>query len=284
LIRIKLLFDFVAQTICQVRGTIDHSLRYEAKMAKAKISIAVHGPTIRAVDPWAPSAGKMRQLLSDEERARLAVLATIVRFNKGEEIYGEGQRANSVFNIITGVVKAYKIAADGSEHITAFLFPDDLFGLSEEGRHINSTKAITPVTAYRLPVSALRSRLSKEAGLEFHVICKLIHELRQTQRHAFLLARRNALSKVTMFLQLLEQLQAARGGRTTEIYLPMNRSDIGEYVGMSLEAVSRAFRGLTTRGIIKSRDRRHLKIMDRSTFDKIAGDTNTSSAARSTTR
>jgi CRP/FNR family transcriptional regulator len=49
-----------------------------------------------------------------------------------------------------------------------------------------------------------------------------------------------------MFLQLLEQIQAARGERSTEIYLPMNRSDIGEYVGMSLEAVSRAFRSLTT--------------------------------------
>jgi len=54
----------------------------------------------------------------------------------------------------------------------------------------------------------------------------------------------------------------------------MNRSDIGEYIGMSLEAVSRAFGSLTTRGIIKSRDRRHLKIIDRSTFEKILGDTN----------
>jgi CRP/FNR family transcriptional regulator len=75
-----------------------------------------------------------------------------------------------------------------------------------------------------------------------------------------------------MFLQLLENLQAGRGERTTEIYLPMNRSDIGEYLGMSLEAVSRAFRVLTTRGVIKNRDRRHLKIADRSTFDKIAAD------------
>src|SRR5450432_4887179 len=78
--------------------------------------------------------------------------------------------------------------------------------------------------------------------------------------------------------------KVARGERTTEIYLPMKRSDIAEYLGMSLEAVSRAFRGLTTRGIIKSRDRQHLKIMDRSTFDKIAGDMNISSAARSTTQ
>src|SRR5476649_1591070 len=124
-------------------------------MARAKIPTNTHGPAIRGVDPWAPSAGKMRQLLSDEERARLAVLASIVRFNKGEEIFGEGQRASAVFNIITGVLKAYKTATAGSEHITAFLFPDDLFGLSEEGRYINSTKAITPVTAYRLPVSSL---------------------------------------------------------------------------------------------------------------------------------
>ena len=246
-------------------------------MARARVSIGGHGPAVRAVDPWASSTGKMGQLLSDDERARLAVIASIVRFKKGAEIYREGHRANTVFNIISGVVKAYKTTPDGSEHITAFLFPDDLFGLSEEGSYTNSTKAITLVTAYQLPVSALRSRLLKDASLEFHVICKLCQELRQAQRHAFLLVRRRALSKVAMFLQLLEQLQAARGEHTTEIYLPMSRSDIGEYIGMSLEAVSRAFASLTTRGIIKSRDRRHLKIIDRSTFEKIAGDTNTPS-------
>ena len=239
-------------------------------MARAKIPTNTNGPAIRGVDPWAPSGGKMRQLLSAEERARLTVLSSIVRLNKGEKIYREGQHTDAVFNIIAGVVKAYKTAPDGSEHITAFLFPDDMFGLSEEGKYTNSTKALTPLALYRFPVPALRSQLAKDADLEFHVICKLMHELRETQRHAFLLARRGTLSKVAMFLQLLENLQAAKGERTAEIYFPMKRSDVGEYLGMSLEAVSRAFRVLTTRGIIKSRDRRHLTIVDRSTFDKIA--------------
>ena len=139
--------------------------------------------------------------------------------------------------------KAYRTAPYCSKHVTAFLFADDMFGLSEEGRYTNSTEALTPLAVYRFPVSVLRSRLAKDADLEFHLICKLIHELRETQRHAFLLARRRALSRVAMFLQLLENLQVARGERTAEIYLPMNRSDIGEYLGMSLEAVSRAFRG-----------------------------------------
>jgi CRP-like cAMP-binding protein len=240
-------------------------------MAKAR-SAGRRGPAVRAIDPWISSTGKMRQLLSDEERARLAVIASIVRFKKGAEIYREGHRADAIFNIISGVVKAYRKGRGHSEHITAFLFPDDLLGLSEEGRYTNSAGAITPVTAFQIPVSALRSRMSKDASLEFHVICKLCQELRQAQRHAFLLARRQALPKVVMFLQLFEQLQAARGESTTEIYLPMSRSDIGEYVGMSLEAVSRAFHSLAARGIIKSRDRRHLKIIDRTAFENVADD------------
>ncbi len=251
---------------------------------KAAVSNDGHGPAIRAVDPWGSPREKARQLLNEEERARLAGLATIVQFRKGEEIYREGQRADAAFNIITGVVKAYKTAADNSKHITAFLFSSDVFGLSEGGWCANSIKAITPVTAYRLPVRALRSQFLNDPGLEFHVICKLIHDLRQTQHHAFILTRRHALSKISMFLQLLEYLQAVRGEQTTIIYLPMKRSDIAEYLGMSVEAVSRAFGDLTTRGIVKSRDRQHLEIVDRSTFDKMVGDTSISPAAGSTTQ
>jgi len=214
----------------------------------------------------------MHQLLTDDERARLATMASIVRFKKNEIIYHEGDRADAVFNIISGVVSAYKEAPDGSQHIVAFLLPDDLFGLSVEARYTNSTKAITAVTAYRLPVAALRSHLSKDAELEFHVICKLCQELREAQRHAFLLSQRRAITKLAMFLQMIEQLQIARGQQTAEIHLPMDRSDIGEYLGMTLAAVSRAFRSLAARGIIKVRNRRHVKIIDRGAFEKISGD------------
>jgi CRP/FNR family transcriptional regulator len=187
-------------------------------------------------------------------------MASIVRFKKGEVIYRENDHADAVFNIIIGAVAAYK-TADGSEHIVAFLLPDDLFGLAAEGLYANSTKAITAVSAYRLPVTVLRGRLTKDAELEFHVICKLCQELRQTQRHAFLLSQRSAVTKVAMFLQMIEQLQIARGEQTAEIALPMDRSDIAKYTGLTLAAVSRAFRNLTTRAIIKVRDRRHVSIL-----------------------
>jgi CRP/FNR family transcriptional regulator len=221
-----------------------------------------------------PSAGKMHQLLSDEERARLAVIASVVRFKKGDEIYREGDRAGAVFNIISGVVKAYQQVPNGAEHIVAFLFPEDLFGLAQEGKYANSIKSLTPLTAYRIPITALRSRLLVDAALEFHVIAKLCHELRQVQRHAFLVANKRTLSKLAMFLQMIEQLQAAKGEATNEIYLPMDRSDMAEYLGISLPALSRGFRALTTRGILQSRNRRHMKVIDRGAFDMLAGNAN----------
>ena len=182
LIRIKRWNDFLAQS-----ASVGFH-RNEEKMAKGTVSKGSQGPAIRAVEPWGSSAGRMHQLLTDDERARLAVVASIVRFKKGAVIYREGERVDAIFNIIGGVFTPYRTAPDGSEYIGAFLFAEDLFGLSEEGRYINSMRAITPVTAYRNPVSALRSRFSKDAQLEFRVICKLCQELRLAQRHAFLLS------------------------------------------------------------------------------------------------
>jgi CRP-like cAMP-binding protein len=230
------------------------------------------GPAIWTVDPWTPAARGMRQLLTTNERSRLAAIASIVQFRKGTVIYREGDHVDAIFNVIRGVVTTYKKSANGSEHIAAFLLSDDLFGLSEEGKYTNSAKAITPVAAYRLPVTALRSCLYKNAELEFHIICKLCQEVRQTQRHAFLLSQRRAVSRLAIFLQLIEQLQISRGEQTDEIYLPMDRSNIGEYVGMTLPAVSRAFRSLTTRGIIKVLNGRHVRIADRNGFEKMVGD------------
>jgi CRP/FNR family transcriptional regulator len=112
------------------------------------------GPGIRAVHPWAPGKAVRRarhQLLSDDVRARLAKVAQTVRFKKGKQIYDQGGYANAAFNIVSGVVIAYSALGEG-EHVTTFLYPGDLFGLSEEG-----TRAATPVVAYKMPLPAVLS-------------------------------------------------------------------------------------------------------------------------------
>ncbi len=187
-------------------------------------------------------------------------------------LYQEGDRANAVFNLTNGVVKSFK-KLDGAEHIAAFLFPGDLVGLAEEGTYTNSAEAASAVTGYRIPVAALETMMRQDPALEFHVIVKLCHELREAQRHAFLLSKRGALAKIALFLQMLEAHQKAAGEPTDEVYIPMSRSDIAAYVSMSLEAVSRSFRTLAGRGAIAFRDRRHAKILSHSQLEGLPAQT-----------
>ncbi|MDA9440356.1 hypothetical protein XH98_14755 [Bradyrhizobium sp. CCBAU 51745] len=227
------------------------------------------GPAIHSVHPWDPGnpeKGIRHQLLSEDESAKLAKIAQIVRFAKGQEIYAKDTPAQAAFNIIDGVV----VASD-AEHVISFLYSGDLFGLSEEGRYANTTKAATPVTAYKMPMAAVRRILASNADIDVNLIIKLCEELRQAQRHAVLLAQKKAATKLAMFLGLQEHLQAARGEPTSEIHLEMDRSSIAAYLGITLEALSRAFRSLTSKKLISFRGRQHITVLDRDAFNQMQG-------------
>src|SRR6516165_9782755 len=107
----------------------------------------IAGPAIHAIDPWVPGGPERpvrHQLLNDRERAQLAKIATVVRFEKGQQIYGEGDLADAAFNIISGVVATFRSLED-TEHAVSFLYPGDLFGLSEEGCYACTARAVTAV-------------------------------------------------------------------------------------------------------------------------------------------
>ena len=232
----------------------------------------IAGPEIYAVQPWVagnPEKGARHQLLSNDERARLSKIASIVRFKKGEEIYRDGDEADAAFNIISGVVATHR-AVGGGDCVTSFLYPGDLFGLSEEGRYVNAAKGATPVVAYKMPLLAVRRMLDSNAGLDVDVIIKLCEELREAQRHALLLAQKKATTRLAMFLDLQGHVQISTGESASEIYLPMDRSNIADYLGLTPAALSRAFRTMAMDRIIGFRDRRHVKILDRDAFNRLA--------------
>jgi CRP-like cAMP-binding protein len=217
---------------------------WNARVAQTGISGQMYsGANIKTPDLWT-DAGPEHLLLTPKERDLVAVISTVVRFKKREMIYREGDNANAVYSIATGVVKSYRKLSADTHHIVGFLFANDLMGLAENGKCVNSAEAVTRVTAYRIPISALQTRLLEYAHLDFVVIAKLCHDLREAQRHAFLLSRRYAAQKISLFLQMLDAQQTFQGGGgMDEVYLPMSRVDIAAYLGITAEewqAVSRA--------------------------------------------
>jgi CRP-like cAMP-binding protein len=220
------------------------------------------GPSFEVPAIW--SAGEdPRTLLDKDDRAMLAIIATVSRYKKGELICQEGVRSDYTFNIIAGVVKSYRSQPNRKQQVLSFLFPHDLFGLAEQGRYVNSAAAVTQVMLYKVPTAALEARMRRNPSLDFQVICRLCHDLREAQQHAILLSKHHAVAKLGLFLQMLEAHQNAEGHSSQEIRVPMARTDIGAYVNISPEAVTRSLRELVRRGLISVRERRYVKIIDR---------------------
>jgi CRP-like cAMP-binding protein len=150
----------------------------------------------------------------------------------------------------------------------AFLFQDDIFGLAESGLYVNTTQAVTPVTLYRIEVPTLTAMFRRDSDLQFQFLCKVTDVLRSSFRKQILVGRRDAAGRVAMFLRMLEHEMCDKG-EESDIDIPMSRSDIANYLGLSLEAVSRACRALEQKGIVDFIGRHSARIVNRQRFDKL---------------
>ena len=229
----------------------------------------IDGPTLVAIPQW--STELPTSSLSAEDRANLAQISTIVHFRRGDLIHGE-DRANAIFIIINGAAKSFKIFENRHMHVTGFLFNDDFVGMAERGMFIESASAITEVSAYRIPVIALERIILSNPSFSFQIMTKISHRMRDLQRHSYLLNKKSARAKVAFFLKMMVIQQAIREGCAHDVYLPMARTDIAAYIGISPEAVSRALRELAMMGAIAFRDRHHAVITNSVVLDQVAAD------------
>jgi CRP/FNR family transcriptional regulator len=196
-------------------------------------------------------------------------VAVTVHFPKGARLYEEGESAEYIYNLVQGEVKTLSILASSRYRVVAFHRAGDLVGLAENGAYTNTAQAITPVIANRLPVRSLARLLRSDPDLLYHFLCKLCHELRGAQFHTMMLGRHDAIGRIAMFLRERGLNNAAvRPSPSTRV--PMTRSDIAAYLGLSLEAVSRSFRHLQRLGIIKLRDRHRVDITDHARLEVLA--------------
>jgi CRP-like cAMP-binding protein len=226
-----------------------------------------HELSIQAVPFGAGTIQRSRGILTAAQRRQLIALATRVRLAPGITIYREGDPLSDIFVVGEGVVKSFRELSSGRRRIVAFLFPRDVFGLAEHGRYVNTTSTIVASTFYRIPHETLMAALHRDADLQFQFLCKVTEKLREAQRQTIVLGRRDAIGRVAMFLKMLE----GRVGRTHDalIPVPMRRTDIAEYLGLTPEAVSRATHTLAARQIVVFTGDHWARVRDRAIFESL---------------
>jgi CRP-like cAMP-binding protein len=160
-------------------------------------------------------------------------------FGRNAEIYGEGEAAEFVYQVVSGAVRTYKVLADGRRQIASFYLPGDMFGLEIGDTHAFSAEAISSskiALTKRNRVADLAARDSEVSHQLFNAVGS---ELRRVQDHILLLIK-TAQERVAGFL--LEMAKRSAGEK--EIDLPMSRQDIADYLGLTIETVSRTITSL----------------------------------------
>ncbi|MGC9269255.1 Crp/Fnr family transcriptional regulator [Acidiphilium sp.] len=226
------------------------------------------GPSIYAI-PLSGSSTMPRQLLTVDERRKLALIASIRRFSPGEFLFHEGEPATVIFNIIAGVAKSVSSLEDGRQAVVAFFFSHDLVGMFEASRYAQSTQAVTALTAYCLPIDALERMLRHDPNLQLHFLCKVSHELRAAQHQAIALGRYGALQKIGLFLDFLDRHPDMHTDDDDRITIPMDRADIADHVGLTIESVSRMLQQLHRTGVIQLDGRHRFRIINRCALNRL---------------
>lgn len=202
-------------------------------------------------------------LLDERLRRRLAEIGTLRRLPAGTPLQEEGEKAVSILNLVEGIVATYRLSDEGERRILSFHFPGDLIGLLEKGRYVNSARALTPIVAYVFPTAAFLRFLGEHPGVEEAFLAKAHQDLREAEQHALMLARREAHERLLLLLDLLrKRLPVKEGeGGAVVLDLPLRRADIADYLGLSVEAVSRAFGRLEEEGYLRLLTPRRVELL-----------------------
>jgi CRP/FNR family transcriptional regulator len=182
---------------------------------------------------------------------QLDALAEHMVFESGAALIREGDPANHVFNITSGSVRVYKLLSDGRRQITGFLFAGDFLGLATGDTYVFTAEAIEPMTACRFWKLDFRTLIRDVPALEAALLDRANHELIAARNQMLLLGRKTALERIATFLLDLPSLDPARAAKTGTVHLPMTRSEIADYLGLTIETVSRVFTRLKTSGAIR---------------------------------
>lgn len=211
-------------------------------------------------------------VLSSRELERLDGIVTKSNFAPLQMIFGEGDDAASLFNVTNGVVKVYKLLADGRRQITGFLFPGDFLGLALHDTYNYSAEAITSVSVCRFPRPKLEKLMEELPHLEKRLLRGASNELAAAQDQMLLLGRKSASERVATFLVTLYQRAQRRGAAEgPRLELPISRADMADYLGLTIETVSRTFTKLKKEGIIALPQTHMVELANMESLEDLSG-------------
>lgn len=208
--------------------------------------------SIRSDSRIVPQIGPETELLVGQPQTAGAQFT----YRAEEEIYGEDEPAEFIYKVVSGAVRSYKLLADGRRQIGAFHLPGDLFGLEASDRHQLTAEAVVETKVVLLKRRSLDALAAQDVHIAYKLWTAAAENLRSAEQRMLLLGRKTAQERVASFLVEMDDRCGGKG----MIDLPMSRRDVADYLGLTLETVSRAISQMRSTGMLSLANARHLKL------------------------
>lgn len=205
--------------------------------------------------PLALESGDIQQLDDIIQRSK--------PLQKTQHLYREGDDFQSVYAVRSGTLKAYKTTDDGREQVTGFYFPGEILGMDgiSNNSHASSAKALETAAVCEIPFTSLEKLSSLMPNLQRHFFQLMSREITEDQQLITLLSKNSADERVAALMLSISTRNARRKLSSTQFRLPMSRVDIGNYLGLTVETVSRVFSRMQKMDILRV-DNKEIEILD----------------------
>ena len=200
--------------------------------------------------------------IGERDLERLAAVANPRKLERGQVFIEEGRPAIDFFNITSGTVKLYKMLPDGRQQITGFAGSGHFLGLAVSETYAFTAEAIEPIELCRFSRPKLRTLLDDFPALEKRLLETACNELVAAQEQMLLLGRKTARERVASFLATRHGESSACGKVSDRISLPMTRAEIADYLGLTIETVSRTLTRFKSEGKIALPSRDEVELLD----------------------
>ncbi|WJH41290.1 helix-turn-helix domain-containing protein [Aliirhizobium terrae] len=214
-------------------------------------------------------------LLREEEPETLGALFArqpAEQLQPGQSLFFEGDDAKHVFELAEGALRIFRIIADGRRVITGFVYEGDLIGVSLKGKYLYGAEAIVPTKVRRLTRRAFEAAVSESDELRSQVFERVCDEMAAAQDQMVLLSCKNAEERLCTFLVKHARRASFAGVAQALVQLPMTRQDMADYLGLTIETVSRTITKLAAKGVLGCVGRHSIKIIKPMVLAQLAGD------------
>jgi len=183
-------------------------------------------------------------------------------FARDEDIFDEGDDACFVYKVIAGTVRTQRLLGDGRRHVEAFHLPGELLGLESSATYRLGAEAVVDTTVLAFKRSTVEMLAARDVGVAQQLWRLTTGRLERSIEHVLMLGRMTAAERVAGFLLDMDERMRPVG----DIALPMTRRDIADYLGLTLETVSRMMSQLHAGGMVKRSAARRIKVERRSSL------------------